>query len=118
MKNGRMDRFAPYMIGEMYGRLREHSMVEPAPNKGAVGARIQTTTYSQASANSPCLRPQIGPVAKWPYLRPEVCSSRPPRKLFCGKGRGRIGTIPGLFLPDPTDTIGAAPCHPEGASRC
>jgi len=68
MKNGRIDRFATYMIGEMYGLLREHSMVEPAPNKGAVGARIQTTTYSQASANSPCLRPQIGPVAKWPLF--------------------------------------------------
>jgi 2-dehydro-3-deoxygalactonokinase len=38
MKNGRMDRFAPYMIGEMYGRLREHSMVEPTSNKGAVEA--------------------------------------------------------------------------------
>jgi len=57
MKNSRIDRFATYMIGEMYGLLREHSMVEPAPNKGAVGARMLTTTYGQASANSPCLRP-------------------------------------------------------------
>ena len=117
MKSGRIERFATYMTGEMYALLREHSMIEPAPNKGAVGARILTTTYGQASTNSPWLRPQIGPIAKWPLYAP-ACSSRPPEKLFCGKGRGRIGTIPGLFLPDPTETIEAAPCHPEDASSC
>jgi 2-keto-3-deoxy-galactonokinase len=29
-----------------------------------------------------------------------------------------INTLSGHFLPDPTETIGTAPRHPEGASRC
>jgi hypothetical protein len=118
MKNGRMDRFATYMIGKMYGLLREHPMVEPAPNKGAVGARILTTTYGQASANSPWLRPQIGPVAKWPYLPPEVCSSRPPGKLFVEREEAELAPFLASSCLIPRETIGAAPCHPEGASRC
>ena len=34
MKNGRMDRFATYMIGEMYGLLREHSMGRTGSQQG------------------------------------------------------------------------------------